>query len=246
MTSLIILGSANAIPTEEQNNTHFLLMDSERPVLIDCAPDVFLSCYKRKLLPSTLGDIIITHFHPDHVSGLPLLLMNTWLLGRTEPMTIHANMETIDRIQRMMELFDWDKWPDFFQVIFHTIEPKNQPVVIEEENYRIIAGAVKHLIPTIGLRFELSNGKVFAYSCDTEPCQSVIDLAKNADVFIHEAAGEVVGHSSIQQAVEDAASAECKNLYLIHYPPGAGELLKSTKTTYTGCISLAMDGMEFV
>lgn len=103
------------------------------------------------------------------------------------------------------------------------------------------------MIPTIGLRFEFRRAhKVLAYSCDTEPCVQVVGLAEGADVLIHEAAGEFVGHSSAAQAAEIASQSEVGALYLIHYPTGRfanGDLVAEARQKYQGPVSLADDFM---
>jgi ribonuclease Z len=107
---------------------------------------------------------------------------------------------------------------------------------------------VKHLIPTIGLRMDgMDHLFSIAYTCDTEPCQGVDELARGADILIHESAGKAVGHSSPAQAGETAARAEVDQLVLIHYPdnPDENSLIKDAREKYAGKVLLAKDGMVF-
>jgi ribonuclease Z len=86
-----------------------------------------------------------------------------------------------------------------------------------------------------------------AYSCDTEPCQAVINLASGADVLIHEASGAGPGHSSASQAGGIARQAEVGRLLLIHYPtrdPEPETLVEEARTTFPGEVGLATDFME--
>jgi ribonuclease Z len=103
-------------------------------------------------------------------------------------------------------------------------------------------------MPTIGLRVEFSEiDKSFAYSCDTEPCSQVVDLARDVDVLIHEATGLGAGHSSASQAAGIARDAGAKSLYLIHYPVGGfdtRQLVKEAKGVFSGEVVLAEDYME--
>ena len=72
----------------------------------------------------------------------------------------------------------------------------------------------------MGLRAEHSpSGRVAAYSCDTAPTPSVARLAEGADVLVHEATGDMDGHSSAEQAAEVAAEAGAGRLLLVHLPP---------------------------
>jgi ribonuclease Z len=120
-------------------------------------------------------------------------------------------------------------------------------LVLDCADFRVFASPVRHLIPTIGLRFEYhKSGKVLAYSSDTEPCAQVVRLAEGADVLIHEAAGEQIGHSSAAQAGGIAAQAEAAALFLIHYPTGRfaeGDPAQQARQKFQGEVSLATDFM---
>jgi ribonuclease Z len=194
-----------------------------------------------------IKDLILTHFHPDHVSGVPALLMNSWLLGRREPLKVYGLAHTLDRLKKLMDAYDWESWPDFFQVDFHYISPAPMSLVLEDAEYRMLASPVHHLVPTIGLRIEmLQANQVLAYSCDTEPCQEVVDLASGADMLIHEATGKGVGHSSAEQAGSIAHQAEVDRLLLIHYPNRGFDpspLVDRAKTSFPGRVNLAEDLM---
>lgn len=96
-----------------------------------------------------------------------------------------------------MGFYEWEKWPDFFSVAFHRLPERPMNLALECDEFKIFTSPVHHLIPTIGMRFEMvSTGKILAYSCDTEPCDAVVDLANGADLLIHEATGLYPGHTS--------------------------------------------------
>ncbi len=246
MSKLVILGTSNAVPGSERENTYFLVENGTESILIDCGVNAFMRLQGYRKSIHEISDIILTHFHPDHVTGLPLLLMDWWLMGRTAPLTIHGLSHTLERTQKMMDLFDWQLWPGFFPVSFNEL-PKLMTKAVEKGQVLIKTMPVKHLIPTIGLRVELLDRKMsIAYSCDTEPCEGVVELAYEADLLIHEAAGEARGHSSAGQSGMDAARANVKKLMLIHYPAEADEkgLLQEAGKEFAGEISLARDGMQ--
>lgn len=248
MTKLIILGSSNAIPTEKHENTHMALLGEERFVLIDCVSNPMVRLKKAGLNFNDLTDLILTHFHPDHVSGVPLLLQNMWQLGRTRALNIYGLHHTLDRIIDLMGFYDWSDWPNFFPVIFHRLPEQNGTSVLTNEEFEITAYPVRHFIPTIGLRFEFrKTGKVLAYSCDTEPCPEVIELARDADVLIHEAHGAQVGHSSASQAAGIARDSGAKQLFLIHYLTWNNDpttLVPEAAQIFKGEVALAKDFME--
>jgi len=248
MPKLIILGSSNAIPNEHHENTHMLLVGEGRTVLIDCASNPIVRLQRAGVEIENLTDLILTHFHPDHVSGVPLLLMDMWLMGRSRPLNIYGLHHALDRVEDLMGFYSWSEWPNFFPVAFHHLPANERTTVLECEEFRIFSSPVRHLIPTLGLRLELKRDeKVVAYSCDTEPCSQLVRLAAGADVLIHEAAGGALGHTSAAEAGEIARQAEVGELYLIHYPTGryaSGDLVAEAKRYFQGPVQLAEDFMQ--
>ena len=248
MTKLIILGSSNAIPSKDHENTHLALVCQSRTVLIDCVGSPVVRLEAAGIDLNTIGDIILTHFHPDHVSGVPLLLMDLWLMGRRAPLNVYGLNYTIERIETLMGLYGSANWPNFFPVNFCRVPANEMALVLDGDDIRVYSSPVKHFLPNIGLRIELkAEKKSLAYSCDTEPCPEVERLAAGADILLHEAAGPLAGHSSAAQAGDIAQRAEVGQLYLIHYPTGrfaSGDLVSEAKTRFAGDVRLATDLME--
>lgn len=244
MPKIIILGTANAIPDENHENTHFAVIGAQRQILIDCVGNPVVRLKKAGIDLNQLTDLFLTHFHPDHVAGVPALLMSMWLLGRRERLAIYGLHHTLDRIEKLMSFYEWDQWPDFFPVAFHRLPAKPQTQALQCDELQIFTSPVCHLLPTIGLRIESRlTRRVLAYSCDTAPCDSVVQLADKADLLIHEATGAHPGHSSAAQAGEIAARAEAGHLYLIHYNPQDETLVAQAQTTFSGPVTRAEDFM---
>ena len=247
MAKLILLGSSNAIADKAHENTYMVLVGEKHTVLIDCVNNPLLRLQDVGVDFNSLTDLILTHFHPDHVSGVPLLLMNMWLMGRRAPLNIYGLHHTLDRVESMMASYEWGSWPDFFPISFCRLPMHELTTVMDVDEFKILASPVHHMIPAIGLRVEFKpQQKALAYSCDTEPCQEVVHLAEGVDVLIHEAAGAFLGHSSAAQAAEDARQAEVGELILIHYPTGrfaSGDLVAEARERFSGPVRLAADFM---
>jgi ribonuclease Z len=224
-----------------------VLVGEKHIVMVDCVNNPVHRLEQAGVDFMDLTDLILTHFHPDHVSGVPLLLMDMWLRGRNKPLNIYGLHYTLDRMEKLMGMYSWEAWPDFFPVTFHRLPSSENITLLDCDEFRILSSPVRHLIPTIGLRFEFKNSKkTLAYSCDTEPCVEVVRLASGANVLIHEASGASLGHSSAEQAGQIATQAEAERLYLIHYPTGDfsnGNLVEEAKRQYQGEVELAKDFM---
>lgn len=247
MLKVIILGTSNAVPSIDHENTHLVIVGERRTILVDCVSNPIVRLQQAGVEFNDLTDIVITHFHPDHVSGMPLLLMDMWLMGRTRPLNIYGLHYTMDRLEDLMGSYGWAEWPNFFPVGFYRLPDAEMAHVLDCDDFRIHSSPVHHMIPTIGLRVECKNpGKVLAYSCDTEPCEQTVRLAEGADILIHEAAGATYGHSSAEQAGAIATEAEVGRLYLIHYPTGVfanGDIAAEAAKTFKGEIVVSQDFM---
>lgn len=245
MARIIILGSAAAVSDADHDNTHFLLVGEHSRILVDCGNNPLGKLHKLGLDPEQMQDVILTHFHPDHVSGFPNMLMHMWLLGRQSPLRVYGLHHCVNRVEDMMIAFAWDTWPEFFPVTFQRVFERDRTPVLENDDFLITGFPTRHFIPTIGLRIvNKRNGRVLAYSCDSEPIPGLIELGRDADLYIHEAAGAGMGHSSARQAGEIAAAAGAKSLYLIHYQVWNTDpepLIAEAAEVYSGPVALCHD-----
>src|SRR5690606_708461 len=122
MPRLVILGSASAVSNWEHDNTHMALQgDSGNTVLIDCGSNSIVRLLRANIHHEQLSDLILTHFHPDHVHGVPILLMHMWQTGRVTPLRVHGLHHCLHRTEDMMAFFTWDEWPSFFPVAFYRL-----------------------------------------------------------------------------------------------------------------------------
>jgi len=247
MPKLIILGTSNAVASLQRENTHMALVSESRTILVDCASNPILRFQRAGLDVHAITDLVLTHFHPDHVSGAPLLLMDLWLMGYEHSLNVYGFAQTLDRIEALMDAYAWKEWPNFFPVVFHRIPMDEKAEVMNGDEVRILSSPAQHYIPNMALRYEFKRSKkVCVYSCDTEPCGQVARLAAGADVLFHEATGAFYGHSSAAQASEIANQAGVKALYLIHYPTEKkpDDLVNEASQAFGGPVKVAKDFME--
>jgi ribonuclease Z len=117
--------------------------------------------------------------------------------------------------------------------------------VLENDDFRITAAPVEHVVPTMGLRIENKHsGGVVAYSSDTAPCDAMVELAQGADILIHEAAEPTPGHSGAAQAGDIARRAGAGRLVLIHYRPAPHKYdrwIEEATEAFGGPVELGQD-----
>jgi ribonuclease Z len=218
---LLGTGSANAGP--DRTTTMIAVEHGDRLVLVDCGGDALQRMEACGLDPLAIDVVILTHEHPDHISGYPLLLEKLWLKGRRDPLPIYGPAATLEKARALFAIFDTLKWAGLPERLYRPVEMRPGAPVTRLGDLGITAAPVEHPVPTIGLRFETRDG-VLAYSCDTALSGAVVDLAEGADVLIHEGTGSLPGvHSSPAEAAEVAVRAGARRLVLVHAPVGASD-----------------------
>lgn len=298
MLKLVFLGTGSGKPTPHRGVSSVVLFREGDLFMFDCGEGTQIQLQRAPIRPGALRGIFLTHFHGDHVNGLP---------GFIGSMTLNQRDETLD-VTGPVGLKKWFKtlrelqilWPGF-PVRTHEVEQAG--VVYEGEGYRIEAFPLRHRVTTWGYayvedarpgRFDLArarelgippgplygqlqrgntitldDGRVIqpedvlgparpgvkiAYCTDTAPCANAVELARGADVLIHEAtypAGEEKlaherGHSTAGDAARCAAEAGVGKLVLTHLSqkyPRPDIFLKDAQKIFPNVVA-AYDLME--
>ena len=210
--------------------------------LVDCGGDAVQRMLASGLAPASVAAVVLTHAHPDHIGGFPLLVEKLWLHGRRAPVPVYGLAETLAVARRLFEAFDTSRWEGLPVLEWHAVAAAPGAAVFERGPFRVTASPVVHPVPTLGLRVE-ADGAVVAYSCDTAPCGAVDGLARGADLLVHEATGFLAGvHSSAADAARCAAAAGARRLVLVHLPPDvSAEALADAQALFPPT-TLAEDG----
>jgi len=252
MLTVHFLGTGAAVPSAGRGNTSLAFDDGQDVVLIDTSGSPLKQLGEAGLSPDRLSSVIITHGHLDHTYGYPSLLQSLWLTGRTVPLDVFAPAAAWRVLDGLTDLYRAANWRDTYPVRKHTVEPGPAPF-LERQQISFRAAASQHSIPSVGLRVEAANGRSLTYSSDTSPCDAIRNLARGADVLVHEAtfiddaaqAGRY-GHSTARQAGEIATAAAVSRLVLVHFTPaGTGDLAQlraAAEAAFTGPIEVPMDG----
>jgi ribonuclease BN (tRNA processing enzyme) len=224
-TTALLLGSGGWIPTSTRETCSALMRDGGHALLIDAGTGLSRLVEERTLLEGVDAvDIVLTHFHLDHVVGLAYVPA----LGLTEPPRLHAPGRRLygnsseDILGRLLG-------PPLFGLELPALVSDVRE--IGEEPFEVGPWMLRtrtqerHNHPTLALRA----GDELAYCTDTAHDPGNVELAAGCRVLCHEgwftedAPREEATHSSAAQAAVVAAAAGVERLVLIHVRPGADE-----------------------
>ena len=252
-------GTSGAIPSPARDNTALAFYSPGEVVLVDCSGSPYQKILKAGLDPMRVSSLVVTHRHVDHLYGLPSLVHNMDLAGRRTALHVYALAATMPFLRGFMDLFPLEeKMP--YRIELHEVPPQEGYEILEAKGFRIRSAPVVHGAPNIALRVEFdapSERGAVVYSSDTSPCPSLIALARDADVLIHEATflhrdavrAKADGHTTGVQAGEVAAQAGVKRLILCHFVADlhdrVEELRREAQQTYGGPVEIPEEFREY-
>lgn len=138
MIQLIFLGTGQAIPTAKRNHTAVLLRYEDEMLLFDCGEGTQRQFRKAEINPCKLTRLCITHWHGDHVLGVPGLLQTLALNGYNKTLNVYGPKRTKQFMELMYKLFV------FQGKIKINIEEKDAGGVFETEKFYIESQPLKH------------------------------------------------------------------------------------------------------
>ena len=99
---LTFLGTGSAIPTARRNHPATLLQYKDENILVDCGEGTQRQFRKAKLNPCKITRILISHWHGDHVLGLPGLLQTLNLNGYNGKLVLYGPKGSKQKFQEMV------------------------------------------------------------------------------------------------------------------------------------------------
>ncbi len=106
-----ILGTGSGLPVLGKGQAAILTEVKDKQILFDCGEGTTYKLLELEMQPNDLDVIVISHMHPDHASGLPMLIQMLYLQGRTKTLTLYVPE---DRKRTMRLLNDFYLFEDKF------------------------------------------------------------------------------------------------------------------------------------
>lgn len=88
MLTVTLLGTAATLPQPDRALSSAVFSVDGRHILLDCGEGTQLTLHRRRISPMRITLIALSHYHGDHILGLPGLLQTMSTMGRTQPLYI--------------------------------------------------------------------------------------------------------------------------------------------------------------
>jgi ribonuclease BN (tRNA processing enzyme) len=224
-SKLVLLGTAGGpTPKVDRSAPANAIVVGGDVYVIDCGDGVARQMVKAGLDLGRIRDVFITHQHSDHNADYGNLLLLAWETDLRTPVNTYGPPP----LKRMTELFlemdaydigirekDEGRPPLAPLIVPHEITRGG--AVMHDDNVAVTAALVQHPLvkPAFAYRFDCPDRSI-VFSGDTRPSQNLVELARGADILVH----EVIDLHAIDAVVKNEAQATRlrKHLLAAHTP----------------------------
>ncbi len=150
MLDVCLLGTGGMMPLPRRWLTSLMLRYNGSSLLTDCGEGTQIAINKHGWSFKPIDTICFTHFHADHISGLPGILLAMANSDRTEPLML-IGPKGIDRVVRGLTVIT----PELpFEI--RTMELTEPEVKFEVQGINVTAFKVNHRMPCYGYSYEIN------------------------------------------------------------------------------------------
>ena len=246
---IIILGSGTGAPSLKRNAAGLVVKIGKVNLLFDTGPGAVNRLLEAGFTYHDIDYIFYTHFHTDHTLDLAhFLFAAKYVLSlRTKRLNLIGPRGLEGFYNSLLNVYGDVVRPEAYEVKVQEIEEE----ALAFNGCQISTKRMQHAPESLGYRIE-SDGKVLAYSGDTDVCENIVKLGKDSDILIWDCSFpdemKVKGHLTPQEAAQVANNCNCRKLVLSHlYPVAQGEeiIAKQAQKTFKGEVRVAHDLMRF-
>jgi ribonuclease BN (tRNA processing enzyme) len=215
------VGSGDAFGSGGRFNSCVHVSGGELNFLIDCGASSLVAMKRLGIDRNRIDLIVLTHYHADHCGGVPFFILDAQFVAkRTFPLIIAGPPPVKEWFSRQMETaFAGSlRSPKKFEISLVELAPDHP---WRFRNMEIRSVQVRHGTPPEsyhGYRIAI-DGKILAFSGDTEWTDSLIELGRDADLFVSEAYvydKPVQMHLAYRQLLEKLPLIRPKRLIITH------------------------------
>ncbi len=247
-----VLGSGTCVPSLTRSACALLMTVGASRLMFDVGPGSMRRLLEAGVHVQEITHLGVTHFHPDHTGELaPLIFANKYPDAslRREPLTLIGGPGFLDFMARLEGVYGhWIRLEDGKLEWLEAAAPGRWRYPTSE--WYLETMPVRHNPESVAYRLVAKGGPSVVYSGDTDYSENLVDLARDADLLICEAARPdehpVSGHLTPSMAGRMATEAGVDRLMLTHFYPDCEDvdLAAQCRRTYDGTVILAQDLMH--
>ncbi len=182
---LRFLGTGNAVCMNGRGQAATWFEDASGALLVDCGPSFMAHANRFGVDLARLRAVAITHFHGDHLAGLPFLLMHFQSIDRrTQPLHLLGPAGLQRHLDALCELM-YDGWGLPFELRVHEWDPAGPLASWDDLHWVVTPHPMAHKPESLGFSLRTAETTV-AFSGDTVLCPALYDLSRGADVLVVE------------------------------------------------------------
>jgi ribonuclease BN (tRNA processing enzyme) len=278
-TRLILLGTGGGPrPRVNRSASSQVIVVNNAAYVVDCGDGVARQLAAAGIALPSLRHIFITHHHSDHIADYGTLIQLAWAVGLDTRLDTWGPPPLEQVTKSFLEMSAYDiririadeSYPPLAPLL-HTHELTGPGTVLNDGTVKVSATLVPHPIvePALAYRFDTADRSI-VISGDTAFSENLIQLARGADVLVHEAmylpgidrlAARVPNHPGLKQhllashtSAEDAGrvaqQAGVKQLVLSHLVPADDPAITdemwiaAARTHFRGPVVVGKDLLE--
>ena len=155
MLDVCLLGTGGMMPLPYRWLTALMIRFNGSQLLIDCGEGTQIAMKEKGWSFKPIDVICFTHYHGDHISGIPGLLLTMGNADRTEPLTL-IGPKGLERVVNSLRVIA----PELpFELKFIEITEPEQS--FELNGYRLTAFRVRHNVICYGYTIEIDRAGKF-------------------------------------------------------------------------------------
>ncbi|MDB4866358.1 MAG: Ribonuclease tRNA processing enzyme [Cohnella sp.] len=256
MAELLILGTSAGVPTPNRHSFGMAVKQNGKLFLIDCGCPASMLLKKMGEDPRNIEAVFLTHWHPDHAGGLPMLIQDLQLTQRRRDLTIYGPAGTTRKVEWLQNMFIIP--PEVYPFVLKTVE-YTEATLYEHGDLRIQFFKTGHLaqdnwrkldekhgfqITPVAYGFVIAiEGIKIVVSGDVLTSEDLTHVLPGADLVIHE-----FGHIHPGKLAQFVREQHIANLLITHihheWDERAEELQRIVSGGHSGKVRIAHDMMR--
>lgn len=246
---LTVVGCTGSMSGPKGAASCYIVQTATTTILLDLGPGS-MGQLMNHIDPAKIDAIILSHLHTDHCADIiGMQVYRRWLpTGPLGPVAVYSPDDGLNRTRQIGGDGADETYAGEFD--FHTVAAGD---TIKVGDMSIEFFDAVHPVPAVATRITGPEGGVLTYSGDTDYCEGQVAAARNADLYLCEAAFEATRdtvrdiHLTGGRAGRIAAEAGAHNLVLTHLQPWTDPdtVCADAREEYAGPIAVAIPGGTF-